>query len=102
MQIQLSTTSGFISTSTSNTFTFANPGYDNITSLGLALCGYDVPTPTALQFRAEASYDTVANSIVVLILPLNTTRLAFINYYVIITTQEVQSFLIVQNTCTFS
>lgn len=52
MQIRLSTTAGFISTGTSNTFSFPNPGYSNITSMGLALCGYDIPVPTSLQFRA--------------------------------------------------
>lgn len=99
VQIQLTTTAGFISTGTSNTFNFANPGYENVTSLGLALCGYDIPNPNALQFRAEASFDDVKNSIVVLILPLNSTKLAFINYYVIIVTQQVSSFVAVQNTC---
>ena len=99
VQVQLTTTAGFISTATSNTFTYANPGYDNITALGLALCGYDIQNPMTLQFRAESSFDSSANSIVILILPLNTTKLAFINYYLIIVTAQVSSFLTVQNNC---
>jgi hypothetical protein len=102
VQIQLTTTAGFISTATSNTFTYANPGYNNITALGLALCGYDIQNPMTLQFRAESSFDSSANSIVILVLPLNTTRLAFINYYLIIVTAQAASFVTVQNTCKFS
>ena len=52
VQVQLSTTTGAITPSTFNTFSYANPGYQNITSIGMALCGYDIPTPKAIQFRA--------------------------------------------------
>ena len=59
VQVQLSTSSGYISQATAKTFSIANPGLTtNITSMGMALCGYDIPDPSLLQFKAEVSYDS--------------------------------------------
>ena len=100
MQIKLSTSSGFITQSKDNTFSFANPGYYNFSSLGLALCGYDIAPSTSLQFNAQASFDDQANTFSILVLPLNSTSFYFVNYYLLLTSNDASAYLAIQTTCT--
>jgi hypothetical protein len=77
----------------------ANPGYSSVSSLGLALCGYDFPVASKVQFRAQGSYDSSNNVFVVIILPMNGTSFYFINYYLLVTTQPAASYFAIQNVC---
>ena len=99
MQIKLVSTSGTIPPDSASTFAVYNPGYHDINSLGLALCGYDLPAQNNLQFRAELSYDSTRDSFIVLVLPTNGTTFYYLNYYLVMANNPASSYLQVQSTC---
>jgi hypothetical protein len=67
--------------------------------MGLALCGYDLPALSTVQFSAQASYDEQSNSFVLIVLPTNGTMFYFLNYFLLICTEAASSYLSIQNIC---
>ena len=67
-----------------SSFSFANEGYYNLSSIGLALCGYDLPPSKNVQWKSQASYDDSTNSFVVVVMPRNGTMFYYLNYYLLL------------------
>ncbi len=70
-----------------------------MSSVGLALCGYDIPASQSLQFRAQVSYDDQTDSIVIVIIANSSTTFYFLNYFILMATNSASSYLYIDNPC---
>ena len=101
VQIKLTTTNGFIPANTGSSFSFNNPGYNNYSSLGIALCGYDLPPQQQMQFKSDLSFNSGSNTFIILLLPSNGTSFYTLTYFLLIANAPAASYLYVQETCIF-
>ena len=82
-----------------NLFEYANPGYTDFNSLGLALCGYDIPSQINFRFKIDVSYSQVTNSFVFMVTPSNSTTLFSLNYFLLIANNMAKDYLHIQSYC---